>query len=1143
MSAALLTLVVAASPALAPAVAAADPNVAPSVTATVSNAKPEEPQTVFASATFTDPESASETYTCSILYGDGTALVAGTISGLTCTGPVHRYLVTGSYVILVTVTDSGGASGAWMTGVNYTNDAPYIGGGVAMFGAHDAGHIAYAAAPFWDYGSAYFGTAFETYSCTFDYGDGSGVQAGTYIPIWDYDGYPACIGPNHVYQAAGNYAVTAVVKDSGGASSSATSTIKISPPSSPSVIPPADQNVSSAQAAAYHGSYPYSLGSFTDPDGASAGPWQWTVAWAPGYSWSGTATSQGPLIVSRPLMPGTYRAHIVVTDASGWSGDAYFNVTVAGDTFIEMAPVVVATEGVPTSLQFGYFDPYAAGPWAIHIDWGDGTSKDLSNSNGANMDVAHTYAASDPTPGHPGGTVYTATVTVTDSLGHTGSGSRPEPVIDLAPVVTASPVNVPEGFSGQVTLATFTDASVGPWHVRIDGGPGLQSDEDVAAPGPIQVPYDTTFGSHTFTVSVGDRGGLITTVTVPVTVVNGAPSVGPINIDGDVTNGQPREGGSVAVDAAFTDPGGIDAAETFTCTVDYGDGAGPVAGELDPGICYGPVHTYGTSGSGTIRIAVTDSNGATGSSALPYTLVNVAPIVSAFMSDYNPREWHLDPTVPSSVNAYATFTDPGSTSETYTCSVDYGDGTVVPGVVSGLTCTGPLHQYLVSASYTVTVSVRDSQGSTGTGLTGATYENWAPWVGGSLVGPYVVGAVLKDVAAVDDPGRAFETYTCTVDYGDGSGVQAGTYVPDGWSDGLPRCVGPDHVYKAPGTYSITTTATDSAGETGSSLAIETIAAPAITVFPVSAPGSVDEGSAGSASAPFNPSGLAETYTCTVDYGDGAGPVAGTLTGTDPGSICQGPTHLFARSGTFTITVKVKGSSGLSGSASTSISVANVPPVINTMSMGSLAGVGTTVKVKATFSDPGAGESYKATWTWGDGKTTTASLGSSSGSFSASHTYVKAGSFEVHLTVSDGSGSSVASRSLVVYDPARTLSGSGSVASPTGACRMTTRCGVASTATFLVSAKYGKAATPTVSASFAARDFSFVATSAEWFVAANGTAMIQGAGKVNGMSGYRFFLVVVDGRPDAIQLTVFDSASNTAYGIGSSTLRSGFITIR
>ena len=131
------------------------------------------------------------------------------------------------------------------------------------------------------------------------------------------------------------------------------------------------------------------------------------------------------------------------------------------------------------------------------------------------------------------------------------------------------------------------------------------------------MPYDTTFGSHTFTVSVGDRGGLITTVTVPVTVVNGAPSVGPINIDGDVTNGQPREGGSVAVDAAFTDPGGIDAAETFTCTVDYGDGAGPVAGELDPGICYGPVHTYGTSGSGTIRIAVTDSNGATGSSALP----------------------------------------------------------------------------------------------------------------------------------------------------------------------------------------------------------------------------------------------------------------------------------------------------------------------------------------------------------------------------------------------------------------------------------------------------------------------------------------------------------------------------------------------
>jgi len=1145
LSAVLLTLALAASPAMTSAVAAADSNVAPSVTATVSNARPEEPQTVFASATFTDPESATETYTCSILYGDGTALVAGTISGMTCTGPVHRYLVTGSYLILVTVTDSGGASGASMTGVTYTNDAPYIGGGVAMFGAQDAGHTAYAVAPFWDYGSAYFGTAFETYTCTFDYGDGSGIQAGTYIPIWAYDGYPACIGPDHVYQAAGNYAVTVVIRDSGGASSSATSTIKIAPPSSPSVIPPADQNISSAQAAAYGGAYQYSLGSFTDPDGASAGPWQWTVTWAPGYSWSGTAASQGPLTVGRPLMPGTYRAHLVVTDAAGWSGDAYFNVTVAGDTFVEMAPVVVATEGIPTTLEFGYFDPYAAGPWAIHVDWGDGTSRDLSNSTGANMNVSHTYAASDPTPGHPGGTVYTATVTVTDSLGHTGSGSRPEPVIDLAPVVTASPVTIPEDFSGQLTLATFTDASVGPWHVRIDGGPGPVLDEELATPGPIEVPYDASFGNRTFTIIVGDRGGLISTVTVPVTVANVAPSVGPIDIEGDVTNGQPLEGGSVAVDAAFTDPG-ANSDETYTCTVDYGDGAGPQPGELDPGICYGPVHTYGASGSGTIRIAVTDSNGGTGSSTLPYTLVNVAPVVSAFMSDYNPREWHLDPTVPSTVDAYATFTDPGSASETYTCTVDYGDGTVVPGVVSGLTCTGPQHQYLVSGNYTVNIKVTDSRGLFGTATTGATYENWAPWVGGGLVGPFVAGGTVHDVAVVDDPGAAFETYTCTVDYGDGSGVHAGTYVPTGWSDGMPRCVGPDHVYKAPGSYSITTTATDSGGETGSGLVIETIAAPVITVFPVSAPASVDEGTAASASAAFNPSGLTETYSCTVDYGDGAGPVAGILSGTVPGSICQGPSHLYARSGTFTITVKVKGSSGLAGSASTSISVANVAPLITTMTVTPLTKLGTTVTAATSFVDPGAGETYKATWTWGDGTTTVVSLGSSVRKASAIHTYAKAGIYAVSLSVSDGTGSgSAGPLSVVVYDPARTLAASGSASSPKGSCRLSTACGVAGIAGFSISAGYAKNATaPTVTAAYSVTGLSFTASSADWFVAAGGTATIHGKAVINGVSGYTYQFVCVDGKTDSMRLQVWNSDGALLYDNGSvAPLKAGSITIK
>jgi PKD repeat protein len=52
-----------------------------------------------------------------------------------------------------------------------------------------------------------------------------------------------------------------------------------------------------------------------------------------------------------------------------------------------------------------------------------------------------------------------------------------------------------------------------------------------------------------------------------------------------------------------------------------------------------------------------------------------------------------------------------------------------------------------------------------------------------------------------DPMDTWLYWTCDVDYGDGTGVQAATweYPINGWAD----CVGPDHVYTEAGTYTIT----------------------------------------------------------------------------------------------------------------------------------------------------------------------------------------------------------------------------------------------------------------------------------------------------------------------------------------------------
>ena len=78
------------------------------------------------------------------------------------------------------------------------------------------------------------------------------------------------------------------------------------------------------------------------------------------------------------------------------------------------------------------------------------------------------------------------------------------------------------------------------------------------------------------------------------------------------------EGSSVTASASFSDPGVNDA--PFTCTVNYGDGSGDLAGAVSGYICTGPAHTYPTFGSYTVTISVTDKDGGTGSNTTTHTV-------------------------------------------------------------------------------------------------------------------------------------------------------------------------------------------------------------------------------------------------------------------------------------------------------------------------------------------------------------------------------------------------------------------------------------------------------------------------------------------------------------------------------------------
>ncbi len=140
-----------------------------------------------------------------------------------------------------------------------------------------------------------------------------------------------------------------------------------------------------------------------------------------------------------------------------------------------------------------------------------------------------------------------------------------------------------------------------------------------------------------------------------------------------------------------------------------------------------------------------------------------------------------------------------------------------------------------------------------------------------------------------------EGWTATVDYGDGSGVQALALAAD-------NTFALQHEYQDDGTYTVTVNVSDADGGTG----VQTLLVTVNNVAPVLANVTTDSTEVGDAaagelvnfSADFTDVGVLDTHTATIDWGDGtssAGVVdqlAGTVTGD----------HVYAHGGIFTVTV-------------------------------------------------------------------------------------------------------------------------------------------------------------------------------------------------------------------------------------------------
>ncbi len=164
------------------------------------------------------------------------------------------------------------------------------------------------------------------------------------------------------------------------------------------------------------------------------------------------------------------------------------------------------------------------------------------------------------------------------------------------------------------------------------------------------------------------------------------------------------------------------------------------------------------------------------------------------------------------------------------------------------------------------------------------------------------------------------------------------------------------------------------------------------------PYTVAEGS----SVTLNAAGRDSTYADNLQYawdfdGDGQFDDATGATPSFSAAALDGPTSL-------TVKVQMTDDLGLTGTDTATLNVTNVAPTVAPSFSAASAGCGVASVLSGTVSDPAAADTFTAVVNWGDGSAVE-SVTVSNRAFSASHTYVKAGTYTATVTVTDDDGGS------------------------------------------------------------------------------------------------------------------------------------------
>ena len=386
---------------------------------------------------------------------------------------------------------------------------------------------------------------------------------------------------------------------------------------------------------------------------------------------------------------------------------------------------------------------------------------------------------------------------------------------------------------------------------------------------------------------------------------------------------------------------------------------------------------------------------------------------------------------PTGTVTVATFTDPGGPDAiaNYSATINWGDGTTSTGTAVSIVLRSDGrtfsvlggHTYSAAGSYQITVTVQHGAAPPApTSVTAsATVTNpavtlaFAPFSGTAgiaLANPVV--ATFTDPSGAD----AVANYSATINWGDGT-TTAGTIVLG--TDGKTFSVTGAHTYAAVGTPTVTVAvvhgtgaqASPSTSVSGTATVAYQAVSPTFVPFSGVAAVALSNQEVATFTDP-NGAGIPANYSATIDWGDGTSGnpdiTTGTITGPVGGVFQVVGSHTHAAAGTDTVKVSiVRGSAPVASAAASASGSATISSGHVTATGGltiSFAGALASSPVVATFTDPnGAGATglYSATINWGDGVSSTGSIGAPvNGVFSVTgtHTYFDLGNVPITVSI-------------------------------------------------------------------------------------------------------------------------------------------------